>query len=79
MTQDTVGREELRRSLANPYPERALAELGLQEWAESVPDKDVEALVDVNAGTPVQWISGEGWLEVPCGVAKSLSTAHDYL
>jgi len=57
-------REELRRSLDNPHPESAeLAEQGLEEWARGLPDEDAEALVDSNAGRPVRWIPGEGWVE----------------
>jgi hypothetical protein len=57
-------REELRRSLHNPHPEGAgLAEQGLEEWTRGLPEEDVEALVDSNAGKPVRWVSGEGWVE----------------
>lgn len=59
---DRRRREELKLSLANPHPESAeMSELGLEEWARSLPDEDAESLVDKNAGTPVQWIPGEGW------------------
>ena|ERR1035438_7888725 len=61
---DRLRREELRRSLRNPHPESAeLAEQGLEEWTRSLPEEDTVALVDSRAGTPVQWVSGEGWLE----------------
>ena len=61
---DRRRREELRRSLHNPHPESAeLAEQGLEEWTRSLPEEDSEALVDSNAGKPVQWILGEGWVE----------------
>jgi Arc/MetJ-type ribon-helix-helix transcriptional regulator len=61
---DRRRREDLSRSLQNPHPESAdLADQGLEEWTRSLPDEDTEALVDSNAGTPVQWVSGEGWVE----------------
>ena len=57
-------RDELRRSLHNPHPESAeLAEQGLEEWTRGLPKEDTEALVDTNAGRPVRWVSGEGWVE----------------
>jgi Arc/MetJ-type ribon-helix-helix transcriptional regulator len=61
---DRRRREELRPSLQNPHPESALlAEQGLEEWTRGLPEEDAEALLDSNAGKPVQWVSGEGWLE----------------
>ncbi len=57
-------REDLRRSLRSPHPESAeLAEQGLEEWTRGLPDEDTEALVDSNAGKPVRWVPGEGWVE----------------
>jgi Arc/MetJ-type ribon-helix-helix transcriptional regulator len=57
-------RAELHRSLRNPHPESVdLAEQGLEEWARSLPEEDTEALVDSNAGKPVRWVPGEGWVE----------------
>jgi hypothetical protein len=57
-------REELRRSLRNPHPESAeLAGQGLEEWTRGLPKEDAEAVLDSNAGKPVQWVSGEGWVE----------------
>jgi len=56
-------REGLLRSLKSPHPEAAeLAETGLANWAASLPTDD-EGLVDVNAGKPVRWIEGQGWVE----------------
>ena len=56
-------REGLLRSLRNLHPEAAeLAETGLAEWGASLPS-DEEGLVDVNAGTAVQWVEGQGWVE----------------
>jgi hypothetical protein len=61
---DRRRRAELRRSLRNPHPESAdLAEQGLEEWTRGLPEEDTEALVDSNAGQPVRWVSGEGWVE----------------
>ena len=61
---DRRRREELRRSLHNPHPESTeLAEQGLEEWTRGLPEEDTEALVDSNAGKPVRWVSGEGWVE----------------
>jgi hypothetical protein len=57
-------REELRRSLLSPHPEAAVvAEAGIDEWGDRLPDEDVSALVDARAGKPVRWIPGEGWVE----------------
>jgi Arc/MetJ-type ribon-helix-helix transcriptional regulator len=61
---DRRRREELRRSLQNPHPESAvLAGQGLEEWTRGLPEEDAEALVDSSAGKPIQWVSGEGWVE----------------
>jgi Arc/MetJ-type ribon-helix-helix transcriptional regulator len=57
-------RAELRRSLQNPHPESAeLAEQGLDDWSRGLPEEDAEALVDHNAGKPIRWVPGEGWVE----------------
>ena len=61
---DRRRRAELHRSLDNPHPESAeLAGQGLEEWTRGLPEEDAEALVDSNAGKPVRWVSGEGWVE----------------
>ena len=61
---DRRRRDELRRSLDNPHPESAgLAEQGLEKWTRGLPEEDTGALVDGNAGRPVRWVSGEGWVE----------------
>ncbi|MBI4511200.1 MAG: hypothetical protein HY698_16325 [Deltaproteobacteria bacterium] len=58
-------REELRRSLRSPHPESAqLAEAGFDEWASGLPTDDAAELVNMEAGTPVRWLPGEGWVEV---------------
>jgi hypothetical protein len=61
---DRRRRDELRRSRHNPQPESAeLAEQGLEEWTRGLPAEDAAALVDTNAGRPVRWVAGEGWVE----------------
>src|ERR1039457_4102746 len=61
---DRRRRAELRRSLDHPHPESAeLAEQGLEEWTRGLPEEDNESLVDSNAGKPVRWIFGVGWVE----------------
>ncbi len=61
---DRRRRADLRRSLRNPHPESVeLADRGLDEWAEGLPDEDTGALVDDSVGRPVHWIPGEGWVE----------------
>jgi len=61
---DRRRREELHRSLRDPHPESAaLAEQGLEEWTRGLPEEDAETLVDANAGKPVRWLPGEGWVE----------------
>jgi hypothetical protein len=62
---DSRRQAELRRSLQNPHPESVeLAEQGLDEWARGLPDEDTGALLDGNAGKPIRWIPGKGWLEL---------------
>ena len=61
---DRRRRAELRRSLQNPHPESAdLAGQGLEEWTRGLPEEDTDALVNSNAGKPVRWVPGEGWVE----------------
>ena len=61
---DRRRRDELRRSLDNPHLESAeLAEQGLEEWTRGLPEEDAAALVDSDAGRPIRWVSGEGWVE----------------
>src|SRR5687767_9706399 len=58
-------REGLLHSLKTPHPEAVeLAETGLADWGASLPQGD-EDLVDVNAGKPVRWVEGQGWVEEP--------------
>ena len=61
---DRRRREELRRSLDHPHPESGgLAEQGLDEWTQGLPDEDTALLIDQNAGQAVRWIAGQGWVE----------------
>jgi metal-responsive CopG/Arc/MetJ family transcriptional regulator len=61
---DCRRRKELRRSLQNPYPESVdLAEQGLEEWSHTLPEEDVESLLDSSAGRVVRWEPGKGWVE----------------
>jgi Arc/MetJ-type ribon-helix-helix transcriptional regulator len=62
---DRRRREELRQSLQNPHTESTdLVGQDFEEWTHGLPGEDTEALFDANAGTPVQWIPGDGWVEV---------------
>lgn len=61
---DRRHREELRRSLDHPHPDSAgLAEQGLDEWTQGLPDEDNALLIDQNAGQAVRWVAGQGWVE----------------
>lgn len=56
-------REGLLQSLNAPHPEIGeLTEMGLVDWASSLPADD-EGLTDPNAGMPVRWVEGQGWIE----------------
>lgn len=58
-------REALRRSLRAPHPESTqVAEEGFDDWVESLPQEDPEALVNPTTGTPVRWTPGRGWVKV---------------
>src|SRR5665213_339488 len=62
---DRRRRVELRRSLDNSHPESpSLVEQGFGEWARGLPEEDTEGLLEHSAGTPVQWIPGEGWIDL---------------
>lgn len=57
-------REALRQSLRSPHPEgEQLTEAGFNDWARSLPEEDAGDLVDVQAGTPVRWTPGRGWVK----------------
>jgi len=61
---DRHRRDEPRRPLDNPHPDSAeRAGQGLKEWTRGLPREDAAALVDSNAGTPIRWVSGKGWVE----------------
>jgi hypothetical protein len=54
-------REELLRSVRSPHLGwDDLSDLGTGEW---LPDlvEDAAELVDLAGGTPVRWVSGDGW------------------
>jgi hypothetical protein len=56
-------REGLLVSIKRPHPEALeLAEMGMAEWANSLPLED-GGLVDMTSGKPVRWIEGQGWVE----------------
>ena len=58
-------REKLELALREPHPESArVAEEGFDEWARNLPEEDASMLVDMQAGTPVRWVPGKGWVEV---------------
>lgn len=57
-------REELLRSLRNPHPEsQEMAELGMSDWANSMPEEDAE-LLDPGGGREVRWTPEQGWVEL---------------
>jgi len=57
-------REELRRSIRRPHSDAdRVAETGFDAWARSLPDEDPQDLLELDSGTPVRWVSGEGWQE----------------
>ncbi|KAF0245166.1 MAG: hypothetical protein FD180_1873 [Planctomycetota bacterium] len=69
---DLVRRDFARRrragfleSLRHPFKgSRALAEAGLKDWAANLPPDRASDLVDLNAGTPVKWVRGKGWIKL---------------
>lgn len=57
-------RADLRRSHRSPHPEgEQLAEEGFDEWAGRLSPEGAADLVDLESGTPVRWVPGEGWVE----------------
>lgn len=55
-------RDALLQSVQTPHPETiALVDIGLSDWVSDLPGD--EALVDTNAGTPVRWVDGQGWMK----------------
>ncbi|MCL2779522.1 MAG: ribbon-helix-helix domain-containing protein [Polyangiaceae bacterium] len=56
-------RDGLLRSLKNPHPDAIeLVDTGFADWSASLPAGD-DDLVDVNAGKPVRWVEGQGWVD----------------
>ncbi len=59
-------RAELQASLGAPHAESLeMADLGLADFAQSLPEDDAAAMCDLSVGTPVRWSEGEGWIEEP--------------
>jgi hypothetical protein len=57
-------REELRRSLSNPHPESSeLADAGLDDWGGRSRRGEADELLDPDAGKPVRWVRGKGWVD----------------
>jgi hypothetical protein len=40
-----------------------LAGAGFDDWAGRLPKDSASDLVDLDAGAPVRWVQGEGWIE----------------
>ncbi len=54
-------RDALRQSVQSPHPETTdRVDIGLSDWVSDLPGD--ETLVDTNAGTPVRWVEGQGWI-----------------
>ena len=50
----------LLKSIHSPHVDTvALVDTGLADWVSDLPAD--EGLVDVDAGTPVRWVEGQGW------------------
>jgi len=50
----------LLQSIRSPHADTvALVDAGLADWVADLPAD--EGLVDVDAGTPVRWVEGQGW------------------
>lgn len=61
---DRRRRQGLHQSLQSPHSDSIdLAEQGLDEWKRSLPEEDVNALVDLSLGKRVRWVPGDGWME----------------
>jgi hypothetical protein len=55
-------RDALLSSVRNPHPETAdLADTGLADWTSDLPGD--EGLVDVEGGTAIRWVEGQGWVK----------------
>ena len=63
---DRLRREALHLSLAHPHPDTADGTAhGLEDWADSLPEEDAEALLNTAQGRPLRWVEGQGWIEEP--------------
>ena len=48
------------QSIRSPHADTvALVDTGVADWVSDLPADD--GLVDVDAGTPVRWVEGQGW------------------
>ncbi len=57
-------REDPRLSLEHPHALTSqMAEEGFEGWVAGLPVDDPADLLDLEGGTPVRWIPGEGWKE----------------
>ena len=55
--------QALLTSLEEPHPESLATEaLGLQTWAQTLPQGDAD-LLDPGAGLSIHWTSDQGWQE----------------
>ena len=65
-------RAALKRSLDSPHQQATeLAEAGFDDWASGLPADDAAGLVDLDDGTPVRWVPGEGWREEDYGQSET--------
>ena len=50
----------LLQSIRSPHADTvALVDTGVADWVSDLPADD--GIVDVDAGTPVRWVEGQGW------------------
>ena len=50
----------LLQSIRSPHADTvALVDTGVADWVSDLPADD--GVVDVDAGTPVRWVEGQGW------------------
>ena len=55
-------REDLRLSLQNLHEQSgSVADLGMDDWATSLPEEETEELLDPEGGRDLRWRPGEGW------------------
>ena len=50
----------LLQSIRSPHADTvALVDTGLADWVSDLPAD--EGLIDIDGGTPVRWVEGQGW------------------